>query len=257
MLAVEGLPFSDGWIALLKGLPLLSGRLPALILSQSLKVSLYITLVMLPVILLIMRGTALVHLSKRRNRERKKQGDIPVNPWPAKWNIFQRRTPVLALLVLNVLGLILYARHVSELPVDVPVRRVLPEAGQALKVTYEDSVFLARRIIEFTIEARGNPCGFNLFLESDDGEAPRIYSATMPFEFQSEGDGARVAAAFVLGEGPPDPFTWELVLPRDFFGVLRVEVLYTVWDPAVDMLPQPETRDYVLTCGRSIVVGLL
>jgi hypothetical protein len=91
-----------------------------------------------------------------------------------------------------------------------------------------DRVFLERRTLNITLEAPGNPVRFNLFLEGvPGGEAPLIYSAPMPFRYLEKPlSPGRSLVEFVLGEGPPNPFVTEIVLPIGFAGLLRAEALY-------------------------------
>jgi hypothetical protein len=117
--------------------------------------------------------------------------------------------------------------------------------------------FLERRILEITLISRGNPIRFDMYLESADAGSPAlIYAAPMPFTYTEDGGSFRGnSVEFVLGEGPPNPFTTEIVLPLDFTGSLRAEALYTRWDPSVDTLPPPESGDYALRVIRTLPIG--
>jgi hypothetical protein len=126
-----------------------------------------------------------------------------------------------------------------------PVRRYAADGGHVLDLSLEDMFFQESRILEIRLKARGNPVRFDLFLESPDA-IPLVYSVPCPVEEQKGG-----TAAFILGEDPPNPFTLEIVLSRDFSGSLRVEALYDAWDASVDPQPEPETEDYVVRVGRT------
>jgi hypothetical protein len=72
---------------------------------------------------------------------------------------------------------------------------------------------------------------------------PVIYSAPMPFRY-IEDSPSRSSIEFILGEGPPNPFATEIVLPANFAGFLRAEALYI----------QGEDNDQ-LSIGRSYFIG--
>jgi hypothetical protein len=87
-------------------------------------------------------------------------------------------------------------------------------------MTVRDHILLERRTLGITLETRGTPLRFNLYLDAGD-EVPLIYAAPMPFRYLGN------TVEFILGEGPPNPFTTEIVLPNDFTGILRAEALYS------------------------------
>jgi hypothetical protein len=103
-----------------------------------------------------------------------------------------------------------------------------PESAGVFAMDLLDSVFLERRILNITLTAPPNPLRFNLFLEDvQGGDVPLIYSAPMPFRYIDDRDSSdRSSVEFILGEGPPNPFSTEIVLPVDFAGFLRAEALY-------------------------------
>ncbi|GHU80773.1 hypothetical protein FACS189468_1480 [Spirochaetia bacterium] len=135
-----------------------------------------------------------------------------------------------------------------------PERRIITEhaAGDSapLDISLEIRTFLERQILTIALTGRGSPARFDLFLKSSQEEdLPVIYDAPMPF--LQEEDGVRLS----LGEGPPNPFTTEIVLPLAFSGSLRAEALYAAWDPSVDPGPRPESSDYVLRVIKTIPVA--
>lgn len=198
-------------------------RLLTMIFPARPEVSLFITLITLPFLLLFHRGLVL-------GRKRK------IRP--------SYLAPPLILLALDLGGLVFCGYYLSKTPVSAPVRRTVREAG-ILDLALTERVLLERRIITLRIEAEGNPIRFDISLETK-GALPVIYDTPMPFEYN------RGSVEFLLGEGPPNPFTAEVVLPLDFSGVLKTEALYPVWDPALDPQPPPETADYVLRAVKTL-----
>jgi hypothetical protein len=91
-----------------------------------------------------------------------------------------------------------------------------------------ERTLLERRTLNITLSAPGNPLRFNLYLDGAPGnEMPVIYSAPMPFRYLEDGSSPnRFSIEFILGEGPPNPFATEIVLPIDFAGFLRAEAVY-------------------------------
>ncbi|MDR0567669.1 MAG: hypothetical protein LBG87_00485 [Spirochaetaceae bacterium] len=215
------------------GTPLFSaGKLTEIILSKNILSSLYIATLTLPFILLLERGAALLKTSSRTEISRR------------------RFLPVLAILGLMCAALSLYARRLREIPFETPVRRVLEGSEDTLRITLDQVTFLERRNIHIDLDAPGRPLSFNLYLDTADGSPPVIYAASMPFAFIDD----QRSAAFTLGEGPPNPFSTDIVLPVSFSGFLRVEAVYAEWDPAVDTLPQPESGDYILCVTRKVKI---
>ncbi|MDR2535136.1 MAG: hypothetical protein LBD29_03780 [Treponema sp.] len=209
-----------------------AGRLTEIILSRNIDSTLYIAVITLPFILLIERGTALIQ----------------------EKNIFLRKGrrffPVLAVLFLVFGALAFYTHKLRTIAYMPPVRRI-SEDKNILQVKLNYVTFLERRNITINLEALGNPQRFNLYLESTDETPPVIYAAYMPFAFIND----QKAVAFTLGEGPPNPFSTEIVVPVNFSGALRVEALYTAWDPDLDTMARPESGDYVLQVVKTIKIG--
>jgi hypothetical protein len=206
-----------------------------LILSGNMVFTLYIALVSLPFFLILKRSVVL--------GKEQKAGRL--------WRHYI--LPRLILLGLNLAGLVLYARGLSETPAPQAVRRTLTEVSSAeeiLRMDVADRSFLERRTLEITLSARGSPIRFDMYLDAE-GSPPVIYAAPMPFGYTDQGSSVE----FVLGEGPPNPFTTEIVVPLDFKGFLRGEAVYTEWDPSVDPQPPPEGDDYALRVSRRIPIG--
>jgi hypothetical protein len=221
-------------------LPFASGKLAALFLSENQLISLYLAIITLPFMLILERGTALLARPQQKTR-------VAL--------LLPRLIPSL-LLILSTLGaLVFYTRQLGLRLPPAPVRRTIVEspldaaaAGEGprgdaiLRIRSTAVPFLERQTLRLSLEAQGNPRCFSLYLEPEAGNLPVIYAAAMPFALNHEEN----SISFILGEGPPNPFTTDIVLPRDFSGMLRVEALYNAWDPALDALPRPEGDDYVL-----------
>ncbi|MDR2029505.1 MAG: hypothetical protein LBP93_08210 [Treponema sp.] len=229
-------------VALINLMNAKSRGLVELILAGNGVLTLYIALVSLPFFLIFKRSAALA-------REQKK-GRL--------WRYYI--LPRLILLGLTLGGLGLYVRDLSKTPAPQPVRRTLTQASsgaEILKMDLANRIFLERRILEITLSALGSPVRFDLYLDSAaQGVPPVIYAAPMPFSYTG-GNGAagEGSVEFTLGEGPPNPFTTEIVVPLDFRGSLRAEAVYTEWDPALDTLAPPAGDDYALRIIHRIPVG--
>jgi hypothetical protein len=249
------LEFSRGDLPLLsEDLFFSTGRLIELILSQNIVISLYLTVITFPFIFLLQRSRTLSHARKpqaQKTEEEKKK----------EWLI--HRIPSGILLGISLGSLVYYTYILSKIPFNPPVRRTIIEHGfpehisetltdgastDILQIKTATLTFLERRDIQISLEARGKPACFNLYLDSEDGTSPVIYAAPMRFEFTND----QHSVEFILGQGPPNPFTTELVLPLSFSGSLRVEAIYTVWDPAIDTMSQPESDDYILQVVKRI-----
>ncbi|MDR2103828.1 MAG: hypothetical protein LBP42_06985, partial [Treponema sp.] len=213
-----------------------NGKLAEIIRSDELFVNFFFAVVLLPFILIFKRGDVLSRKGK------------PVPPLKAGL------IPRLILLAASLGGLFGYIAYMAKQPVQDPVRRTMVEtSGERgiLNIRTREINFLERRITEVHLEAQGNPVRFDMYLNSGNGIHPVVYSAPMPFEFSADGDSLE----FILGEGPPNPFSTEIVIPLDFTGFLRVEALYTEWDGTLDAQPPPANDDYVLRVVRTISIS--
>jgi hypothetical protein len=154
-------------------------------------------------------------------------------------------------------GLTLYVYSLSRNPAINPVRRVIvdpPGNPAILAVTLNDRSFLTRRILDVTLSAPAEPVRFDLYLDSESGPQP-IYTAPMPFNItETENSPRGSTLEFILGENPPNPFTTNMILPLNFSGSLRVEALYTRYEPSLDTGPPPDGDDYVLRVTRTISI---
>lgn len=209
-----------------------SGKLAGLILSEEIQASLFCTIIMLPFIFLFERAEALSRL---------KQAPGPLHRRRTALRRFIRSACILAA---GLLAFMVYMNGLSKVFLPEAERRSLFEeaAEDILSVQTSAQVFLERRTVHIAISARGEPVRFDLFLDSSDGTQPVLYESAAPFELNDQ----RNSLALLLGEGPPNPMALDIVVPLDFFGVLRVEALYTVWDSDVDPEPEPAAEDYLL-----------
>lgn len=197
----------------------------------------------LPFALLLEKGIELV--LSRIGEPRFSKSGAPEQPW--LHNSPLKNSPVIRTALLGmVLCLMVIRILVVPSPPPPPERRSFTDTkGDILKISTENRIFEESRIIEITVEAKGDPLRFNLYLE---GENPSpIYSSPAPF---LRGDDGK-SIEFILGENPPNPFKAEIVLPREFDISFRGEALYTQWDAALDKEDKPETEDYVFTVIRA------
>ncbi|GHU64936.1 hypothetical protein FACS189447_02930 [Spirochaetia bacterium] len=134
--------------------------------------------------------------------------------------------------------------HILFLPKNTPVQTRRLNENFGVAISLEEVFFQESRIAEIRIEAPGNPVRFDLFLEAD-GRSPLVYSAPCPFNSITD-----TTIAFSLGENPPNPFTAEIVLPRELTGKFRVAAVYDRYDPLLDPEDNPGsdsgTDDYIL-----------
>jgi hypothetical protein len=205
-------------------------RLGVLILSGNTQVILYTALISLPFFIILKRS---VIITRRRKT-------------PRTW--FQRMFPRFIFLGAAgaALGVALFL--LIPTPGPVPVRKTItdipqgsameiPGNGEYLRMEVQDRVLLERRSLGITLEAPGTPLRFDLYLDNapllraEAQEIPVIYAAPMPFRSIEDANSPnRNSIEFILGEGPPNPFTTEIVLPLDFSGFLRAEAVYATWD---------------------------
>jgi hypothetical protein len=200
-------------------------RLGFLIFSGNTAFIFYIALVSLPVFITFKRGTLL------RARGTGEQ--------PSSQELLRQLTNPRALFKLLAPRLVLLASAAAALGISAwffarasiaPAERMTvvdePESGNLLALETLDRVLLERRTLGITLKAPGKPLRFNLYVDGvPGGEAPVVYSAPMPFRYVDESPDLS-SVEFILGEGPPNPFATEIVLPIDFVGFLRGEALY-------------------------------
>ena len=208
-------------------------------------------LLSLPLFLLIRRGIILKQNSKRRTIERKPGGKF--------------RLIVLPVLIAVVLGTM-----VIQI-LQIPKQRIAPErkfindvsvtgnGNGIINLSFKNVVFQDSRIITLSLGARGSPKRFDVSLESDNGlSLLPIYTAPVPFEREDEGKRIN----FSLGENPPNPLVLQIVVPKDFEGILETTALYNTRDDTIDpglsgagiqrTEGKSDTDDYVLRVSKVI-----
>jgi hypothetical protein len=201
-------------------------QLGFLIFSGNTAFILYLALVSLPFFITLKRGA--LFYSRRAGKQNSPAELIKRITEPDA--LLRLMTPRLLLFVFATalgVGLCFFARNPGP---PAGERTVVdePESRGILAMEVEDRAFMERRILNITLKTPENPIRFNLRLDSArEGEVPIIYSAPMPFRYvEDPGATDRAFVEFVLGEGPPNPFSTEITLPLDFSGVLRAEALY-------------------------------
>jgi hypothetical protein len=182
----------------------------------------------LPFVLLLEKAMALI--SSRMKKQENRRG-----------HSFLKNSPLRRLALLGlVLSLMVIRILAATPPPPPPERRFFGDSGgDIFSISTKNTFFEESRIIEVTLEAKGNPRRFNLYLEGEN--LSPVYSSPAPFR---RGGGESIE--FILGENPPNPFKAEIVLPRESEVFIRGEALYTEWDAALDKEGKPGTEDYVL-----------
>jgi hypothetical protein len=201
-------------------------RLGFLIFSGNTVFIFYIALASLPFLITLKRGAL---LAARRTDEQKSSREL-FKQLTASRALLKHIVPRLVLFASTAalgIGAYFFARN----PIPPAGRMTVvdePESGDILAMDVLDRAFLERRTLNITLIAPPNPLRFNLFLEGiQGGDIPLIYSAPMPFRYIEDPlSQSRSSVEFILGEGPPNPFATEIVLPIDFAGFLRAEALY-------------------------------
>ncbi|WP_148257759.1 DUF3488 domain-containing protein [Leadbettera azotonutricia] len=130
--------------------------------------------------------------------------------------------------------------HILFIPSKIPEKTRRMNENYGVVISLEETIFQESRIVEVRIRAPGDPVRFDLFLEAGN-RAPLVYSAPCPFNSLNDN-----TIAFTLGENPPNPFTAEIVLPRELAGTFRVEAVYGQYSPTIDPDAEPGAEDYVL-----------
>jgi hypothetical protein len=220
------LAFFQGGAALLTLIRTGNRQLGLLIFSGNTAFIFYIALALLPFFITLKRGAL---LQARKTGEQKSPGDLfrqLTNPRALLTLIAPRLVLFVSTAALG-MGLCFFARNpIAPLGRSSVVDE--PESADILALDVLDRVFLERRTLNITLKAPGDPLQFNLGLDGVEGsEIPVIYSAPMPFRYiENAGFPGRSSVEFILGEGPPNPFATEIVLPIDFAGFLSAEALY-------------------------------
>jgi hypothetical protein len=206
-------------------------RLASLILSGNTPFILYTALITLPFFIIIKRGILLMSVKRA---------------------LLKQIIPRLLFLAAAAIIFGISAFFVTRNPVRQPELRTIDDtAGDYLRMDVRDRILLERRTLEITLEAPESPLRFNLYLDGTEGdETPVIYAAPMPFRYiDDDSSPNRNSIEFILGEGPPNPFTTGIVLPLDFTGFLRAEAQY--WETA----PGSGDADYQLRIIRRYPIG--
>jgi hypothetical protein len=225
------LSFFMGFAALLTLIQAGNRRLGLLIFSGNTVFILYIALISLPFFITLKRGALL------RSRETGEEKSLPeiLKQLTSPAGILKSVIPRLILPAAAAAALTTSVHFLARSPAPGARQTILendPESAVVLAMDVRDRAFLERRTLNITLSAPGNPLRFNLRLDSAArGEMPVIYSAAMPFRYiENNSFPSRSSIEFILGEGPPNPFTTEIALPANFSGLLRAEALYAAGD---------------------------
>jgi hypothetical protein len=202
-------------------------QLGLLIFSGNTAFILYIALISLPFLVTLKRGALL------RSREAGAEKLLPdiLKQLTGPAAVFKFIAPRLIAPAAAAAALALSVHFLVRSPAALLRQQIQEEDSEnaaVLSMDVRDRTLLERRTLNITLSAPGNPLRFGLRLESAArGEMPVIYSAAMPYRYREEDNSpSRSAIEFILGEGPPNPFSTEIVLPADFAGFLQAEALY-------------------------------
>jgi hypothetical protein len=220
------LAFLQGAAALLTLIQTGNRQLGFLIFSGNTVFILYIALASLPFFITLKRGALL--FARTRGAQKSPAELLKQATTPRR--LLKRIAPRLVLFA-SAAALGIGAYFLARNPTPPAAQETVmdePESAGVLAMDVLDRAFLERRTLNITLNAPPNPLRFNLFLEGvQGGDMPLIYSAPMPFRYiEDQGSSDRSSVEFILGEGPPNPFSTEIVLPIDFDGFLRAEALY-------------------------------
>jgi len=179
-------------------------------------VTIQLALLILPVLLLFTRGVILLQKSLQKNSLKDSENKMS--------NRKIRRIVLSVLAVILVLGMVtqIYAFKQKN---SIEKRFISEGDDSTLTVLIDDVVFQDSRILTVNLAASGDPVRFDISLESMDiyeRTLLPVYSSPVPFERAD--DGKKIN--FVLGEGPPNPFAMEIVLPLDFESFLKATAIY-------------------------------
>ncbi|MDR1220497.1 MAG: hypothetical protein LBK73_12940 [Treponema sp.] len=233
------------------------GRFLELVMDKNIVNVLIISILFLPSLFVFRRGQAL--LKKRRTPVRHRKTDVfNRSQKPAGFFIY---AAVLIILLTGVIQfLAFYAQAPAHSATSAPVRRVMEENGgtdEPFKIHSRERLFLARRILDVRIETTRRPIRFDMALQGDGDIALFIYSAVFENKFMPyrQDEERQNRLHFILGENPPDPFSFTLVIPADFSGALNIKALYNFYDAAVDNQVESETEDYILAISKSVGIA--
>lgn len=234
-----------------------NGRFLEFIMSGNIVNILMISVFLLPSSFLFCRGKALM---RKKNLPASHRKTDVFNKSKKSVGVFIYAAALAILLIGALQFLAFYAQTPEGFAAGAPARRVIEEnngVDEPFKIHSQERIFLARRILDVRIETSRNPARFDVALHGDGDIVPFIYSATfedkaMPYRLDEE---RRNRLHFILGENPPDPFSFTLVIPADFSGALDIKALYNFYDAAIDNQGEPETGDYVLVMSKSVGIA--
>ena len=221
-----------------------SGKIAELLISSnwttpsSWTAALQAALLLMPVFLLVKRGTILLHKHAHNGLELK----------PKRKN----RLYIVSILAVLVLATMLIQIRLIPKNANIPERRSLEEeTDKILALSLTDILFQDSRIITVNLKAEGSPIRFDVFLgKSNESNLFQVYSASVPYD--SIDDDREIT--FILGEDPPNPLTLEIVVAKDFEGKLGAAAIYNKWDSAIDRYEKPLSEDYTLQVNRSVML---
>ncbi len=137
-----------------------------------------------------------------------------------------------------------------------PSRKTITEfpdsPGNIVSADMTSTEYLDRRVLSLSVNALGNPAKFNILINNENPNIPLvIYNAPVPFVRFNDDN----TLSFRLGERPENPFAMEIVLPAELQCTIWVEAVYTTWDNTIDPEKPENTEDYAAVYRLSLPVA--
>ncbi|MHC6203153.1 hypothetical protein ACYULU_08150 [Breznakiellaceae bacterium SP9] len=218
----------------------------ALLLSPDPFFAVCLSIIFLPSVLIFKKGMALFTLYKIAHEEH----IFNVSRFERFFNALKLSLLFCSLAALSIV--LFMNREDTRAP---PERRFITERliserfvlNERINLSSTETVFIGRRAITARLSAQGSPIRFGVTLVSADERPLSLYAARMPYEIQDGGH----KIVFQLGEGPPNPFDFAVVLPAATSFYVQVEALYNRYDPQLDTQGAPSSSDYLLQVQKS------
>jgi hypothetical protein len=235
-----------------------NGRFLELIMDKNIVNILIISVLFLPSLFIFRRGQTLLRKRNAPVGGRRKTDVFNRSQKPVSFFIYA--AVLITLLIGAIQFLAFYAQTSALSAASAPVRRVIEENGGAdgpFKILCRERLFLTRRILDVSIETTQRPVRFDMALQGNGDSVPSVYSAVFENKFMlyRMDEERQNRLRFILGENPPDSFSFTLVIPAAFSGTLNVKALYNFYNAAVDNQGEPETGDYILAVSKSVSIA--
>ena len=191
------------------------------------QLSFEVAILTLPLFLLSKRAFILYQKGKRKGLE-----PIPKR----KYRLVL--IPVLIMVVLFAMYIQLQFIQDSRIPAEIRYQH----DNNIVQVHIDDTIFQDTRIISITVISLYKPIRYDINLHAEDNVILPIYTSQIPYFRESQGQ----IVSFLLGEYPPEIFTFDFAVPVNFNARLSVQALFNNWIPELDPETEPITSDYLL-----------